>query len=316
VRTISEERATRADWAARADSATRADWATGEESAARAKWLRDIAALLDRDEHTLGEEALLVEDLGLDSLSMLSLLSWLETHGIVLDSGHGHGLTSLGDVLSLLAAADSVRPDGRQSDSVRPDGRQSDSVRPDGRQSDSVRPDGRQPGPELTTQAFRLTPIQPSDLNFLYALAAMPETSFRWRYRGAAPTYDQFVADLTAHVLVQYVARRTGDNEPVGLVVAYAGDPLTAFGHLGAVFAPEHTGTGLAAQVVELFVRYVFHTFPLRKLYLEVPGFNWPQVKSGAGRLFQVEGVLRGHDYYAGHHWDKYVCAVYPEPPG
>jgi hypothetical protein len=74
---------------------------------------------------------------------------------------------------------------------------------------------------------------------------------------------------------------------------------------------PPHTGTGLAAQAVALFLRYLFHTFPLTKAYLEVPGYNWAQVRSGEGTLFEVEGVLRDHHFYAGRRWDQYLCAIY-----
>jgi RimJ/RimL family protein N-acetyltransferase len=114
-------------------------------------------------------------------------------------------------------------------------------------------------------------------------------------------------------VLVQYVVRRNGDGQPVGHVVAYAADQSLHHANLGAVFQPQCTGTGLAAQAVALFARYLFHTFPLHKLYLEIPGYNWPQVRSGEHRLFHVEGVLRDHDYYAGRYWDQYLCAIYPD---
>jgi len=88
-----------------------------------------------------------------------------------------------------------------------------------------------------------------------------------------------------------------------------------SMGHtfLGAVFQPEYTGAGLAAQAVAVFVRYLFKTFPLRKIYIEVPGFNWAQMASGEGILFEVEGVLKQHEYYDGQYWDKYYCAIYPE---
>ena len=38
---------------------------------------------------------------------------------------------------------------------------------------------------------------------------------------------------------------------------------------------------GLAAEMVTLFSRNLFRVFPLRKLYLEIPGFNWDQLSSG-----------------------------------
>jgi RimJ/RimL family protein N-acetyltransferase len=85
------------------------------------------------------------------------------------------------------------------------------------------------------------------------------------------------------------------------------------FGYIGAVFIPEYAGSGEGAQAVAAFLRYLFHTFPFQKLYMEIPGFNWPQVRSGEGRLFQVEGVLRNHSYYAGRQWDEYLCAVYAD---
>ena len=126
------------------------------------------------------------------------------------------------------------------------------------------------------------------------------------------PPPDRFAADLHAQVLVQFVVRATDSGEPAGLVVAYAADLAQGHAYVAAAFAPGRSGTGLAADIGAVFIRYLFHTFPLRKLYLEVPGFNWPQLRSAAGRLFHVEGVLRGHDYYAGRHWDRYLCAIYP----
>jgi RimJ/RimL family protein N-acetyltransferase len=109
------------------------------------------------------------------------------------------------------------------------------------------------------------------------------------------------------------VVRRVEDDQPVGQVVAYSAAPGMRHAHIGAVFDPRHTGTGAPAQAVGLFVRYLFHTFGMTKLYLEVPGFNWPQLRSGEGRLFRVEGVLRDHDYYAGRCWDSYLLAIYPD---
>jgi RimJ/RimL family protein N-acetyltransferase len=109
------------------------------------------------------------------------------------------------------------------------------------------------------------------------------------------------------------VARTAGKGEPAGHVVAYDADLAQGHASIGALFTPDHAGTGQAAEVTAVFVRYLFHTFRLHKLYLEVPGFNWPQVRSGAGRFFHVEGVLRDHDHYAGRYWDSYVCAIYPD---
>jgi len=270
-------------------------------------WRRELADLLDVTPAALTDEARLGEDLGLDSLARMSLLAWLDGKGVSLMDPRI--LHRVDDVLKLIE-----RVPARSNVSVVmlgavPGGEP-------GRAGDV--PEPRRPrsplAPVLGNHAYQLTPLRESDIGFLYALAVHPETSYRWRYRGVPPPPDRFAADLWSQVLVQYVVR-THSDEPVGQVVAYAADLAAGHAYVGAVFQPDHTGSGLAADVTATFVRYLFHTFPLRKLYLEVPGFNWPQVRSAAGRLFEIEGVLRDHDFYAGRYWDKYVCAIYPVAP-
>ncbi|MEV0719582.1 GNAT family protein [Asanoa sp. NPDC050611] len=269
----------------------------------REEWRRDLAAALDRDPADLPDAARLTDDLTLDSLDMLSLLAWLQGRGVT--STDRSGLQRIGQVLDLVARAGQrpglsvvVVPDGptAAANGVTSMGR--------GRPQDPL-------APVLADAAFLLTPIQEGDLPFLYTLATHPDVSYRWRYRGNPPPPERFAADLWGRVLVQLVARTTAEGAPAGLVVAYDADLAHGHAKIGAVFAPEYAGTGLPAGATALFVRYLFHTFPLRKLYLEVPGFNWELVSSGAGRLFTVEGVLRDHDFYAGRYWDKHLCAIY-----
>lgn len=266
---------------------------------------QELAELLELAPDDLTDQARLVEDLGLDSLAMMRILIWLEGHGVVVDGDRSRP-ARVGGLLSLVATAAA----GEGLSIKIWDG-----------------PDARLIGaadlpvtvlepadplvPVLAGHGLRLDPVTPDDAGFLYSLAVAPETGFRWRYRGAPPPVERFAEDLWKQVLVQFVVRRTTDGEPIGQVVAYGADPTMHFVYLGAVFKPPHPGTGLAAQAVAIFVRYLFHTFPLGKVYLEVPGYNWPQVRSGEGTLFQVEGVLRDHHLYAGRRWHQYLCAIY-----
>jgi RimJ/RimL family protein N-acetyltransferase/aryl carrier-like protein len=268
---------------------------------------QEMAVLLDLDPGALGDTARLVDDLSLDSLAMMSLLTWLESRGVTVDVDEGRP-ASVGDVLALLdnTALPGLSLTVTGGQGVDPPGPAAvPRLRP---------PGGGSPlAPVLETRTLRLTPVAPDDVGFLYALAVHPETGFRWRYRGAAPPIERFAEELWTQVLEQYVVRRATDGRPVGHVVAYAPDQCLRHAYVGAVFQPRVTG--LAAQAVALFVRHLFHTFPLHKLYLEIPGYNWPQVRSGENRLFSLEGVLREHDYYAGRYWDQYLCAIYPDRP-
>lgn len=267
----------------------------------------ELAELLDRDPATMPDDLSLVEGLGLDSLAMMTIVVWLEGRGVVIADERARPAT-VGDILALLDPGTALPGLSiRIGPGQEPAGPAEVPALP-------VPPKPPAPlAPVLAAAGLELSPVQPADTDFLFWLSSQPETCFRWRYRGVPPSYERFLADLWTQVLVQFVVRRTEDGEPIGHVVAYAADSATRHTYVGAVFRPQHTGGGLAAQAVSTFVGYLFHTFPLHKLYLEVPGYNWSQLESGAGRLFEVEGVLRGHDYYAGRYWDKRVCAIYRE---
>jgi aryl carrier-like protein len=60
----------------------------------------ELATLLALDSTLLSDNARLTDDLALDSLAMMSLLTWLETRGVVV--GDRSTLTSVDDILSLL----------------------------------------------------------------------------------------------------------------------------------------------------------------------------------------------------------------------
>jgi RimJ/RimL family protein N-acetyltransferase/aryl carrier-like protein len=271
----------------------------------REVYRKELAALLALDVETLADEARLSGELALDSLSLMRVLTWAEARGAALDVRQGWPET-VGELLTVLdkeiLRGMSITV-GRGAETIH--------IGP----SATARPPADPLAPVLATRALRLDHIAPDDMGFLYTLAVDPQTSFRWRYRGAPPPYDKFLADLWTNVLVQFVVHDLRDGRPVGLAVAYGASPSLSHASVGAVFRAGYAGTGLAAQAVELFARALFKLFPLRKLYLEIPGYNWPQLQSGEGKLFELEGRLRDHYYYAGRLWDQYLGAIYPDAP-
>jgi RimJ/RimL family protein N-acetyltransferase len=269
----------------------------------------ELAEVLQRGVAELPDNALLNEDLDLDSLAMMSLIAWLDSYRVTIDTDQDLP-RSIGEVLGLVEKASapgvSVTIAAARAAASRERGMfGADQV---------ALPAFHDPlAPILAAHGLYLTPVTPDDMGFLYGLAVRPETCFRWRYRGAPPSVERFQNELWMQVLVQYVVKRTADNQPVGHIICYGCDPAMQWGYIGAVFTPQVAGTGLAANAVAMFVRYLFHCFPFRKLYLEVPGFNWAELRSGEGRFFHVEGVLKEHNNYAGRLWDQYLCAMYRE---
>jgi RimJ/RimL family protein N-acetyltransferase/acyl carrier protein len=164
----------------------------------------------------------------------------------------------------------------------------------------------------LATRRFRLESISADTMPFLYRLATDPRIGFRWKFRGFVPDFDTFTSGFRAGVLVQFVVRSNEADEPIGHVVCYNYDTAQRFGYFAAVFAPPLVETGLPMEASELFVRYLFTTWKMRKIYLEVPSFNFTSFRAGEGRQFQIEGILKEHTYYARRYWDQYLLAIYP----
>lgn len=172
---------------------------------------------------------------------------------------------------------------------------------------------GRTPdlAPPLATDRYQLVPVRREMTEALYRLSTDPAINYRWRFRGAFPTPETFEAALWQGVVAQFIVVAHGSNDILGHVVCYGAEPAQEHAYIGAVFSPRMIATGEPIQPIALFINYVFVTWNLRKLYMEVPEFNMDTLWSGAGSFFHQEACFRQHDYYAGRFWDKYVLAVY-----
>lgn len=228
---------------------------------------------------------------GLDSLERLDVLDWLAERGVALELEALAAAPTTGNLRDLYVAA------GAAANGV-------EAAPP-------AEPHANGSGGILRSRFFQLEPINPEVLPYLYQLAISSDVGYRWRFRGAVPDVPTFESTFWQGSLAQLVAIDLHTEMPAGHVVCYNPDPGQGYAYLGAVFGPEHIGDGRSVDAVRCFVRYVFTTWSFRKLYMEVPGFNHAQISSGEGVWFDVEGRLRGHDYYAGRWWDHYTLAVY-----
>jgi hypothetical protein len=164
--------------------------------------------------------------------------------------------------------------------------------------------------PIVGTRAVYLKPLVPEDYPYIRQAESAPELSARWRYRGATPSPDEWLQGLWAGRLAQFVVVARRSSTPIGLVAAYRAN----FQQGHAALAAERFGSARRSPLlvvgVALFVDYVFKCFALRKLYMELPEFNYEQFASGTDRYFTVEGRLRDHSFYDGRYWDELILAI------
>lgn len=167
-------------------------------------------------------------------------------------------------------------------------------------------------GAALTGRWVSLRVVTPDDYPLLFHMATSAPTIQRWRFRGATPSFDDFVVHLWDRVLSQFVVVSKASGEVLSLVVAYGADHKNGTAYLG-VLRNLASSNPVATEGVVRFLYYLFETFPLRKVYIETPEFNLNQFRGGFDSFFQPEGLLKDHDYYNGTYWDLHILAVYPD---
>jgi RimJ/RimL family protein N-acetyltransferase len=169
------------------------------------------------------------------------------------------------------------------------------------------------PTPTLTGRHVRLRPVFPGDYEYLYALATHELTGWRWRYRGTSPSPELFQQQLWQNCVAQFIVEHIADGQRVGHVQAFDANDRNGYCHFGVLLDPALERSAWGIEALLLFLDYLFTVFNYRKLYAEIPEFNYDQFASGAGSIFKVEGHLKAHDWHAGRYWDSYLIALYRE---
>jgi RimJ/RimL family protein N-acetyltransferase len=163
----------------------------------------------------------------------------------------------------------------------------------------------------LASRRIQLRAVRPDDFQFIYALATSNEVGFRWRYRGQIPHFQTFVDNLVRDTLVDFVVMDRTDMTRLGYVAGYGADLRNGHCHVEVVMAPPTVGSALGMEGAILLLEYLFHTWPFRKLYFEIPEFNVPLLDGFIERHATLEGRLIEYAYLGGKYWDQLICSLH-----
>jgi RimJ/RimL family protein N-acetyltransferase len=153
-----------------------------------------------------------------------------------------------------------------------------------------------------------LRPVLPRDIELMYAAATDPQRGMRWRYRGETPGYDEFNARLWSGQRCHFIAER--DAQPIAYLAAYDLSLKSRHCYLAVLSLRAEATRGHVFDGAFNFIDHLFRAFELRKLYIEVAGYNLNAVLGGPQTLFEMEGVLRDHEEWNGELWDNYIGAL------
>ncbi len=170
------------------------------------------------------------------------------------------------------------------------------------------------PRESLATADVALRPLDPGDVPALYRASLDPAESYRWRFRGATPSLQQFNDALYQGTLAQFAVTDRPTGSLHGLVVVYnamheGGWAYVAFQRVANADARRgHMIVGII-----LMIDYAFRTWPFRKLYGELPSYNYESIVGSIGTPVVEEGRLKDHMYFDGNYYDMHIIAIYRE---
>ena len=167
--------------------------------------------------------------------------------------------------------------------------------------------------PPMRGRHVSLRAVTADDYGFLAAAQTTEAMVVRWRFRGSTPGPDRAHQSMWQNVLAQFLVVSTVSDRPIGLVAAYQPNFQDGHAHVAAArFDTRRSPLMILGNT--LFLNYVFTCWDFHKLYMKLPEYNFPQIRTGLNRYFEVEGRLRDHYFYGGRRWDELVLAVYREP--
>lgn len=164
----------------------------------------------------------------------------------------------------------------------------------------------------LVGRNVRLRPVESRDYEFLFRLYTTGDHLVRYRLRGVTPSPEAFVRFLWDQVLCQFIVE-SKDGHVVGVVSSFEPDFRNRYVYIAGCSTKEFEASGLVLEGVALLVSYLFTTFDFRKVYGESLESNYAQFALGEGRLFDVEGRMKEHEYIDGGYQDFVLLAIYRE---
>ena len=154
-------------------------------------------------------------------------------------------------------------------------------------------------------------PLLPEHYPHLYDITLEPELVSRWEPDVVGGAFEAWARKLTDGVLCQYGVQLRSSTRPVdGLVRCYGANFRHATAQVAMFMSSRTHKTGVGVEAMALLIDFVFRQFPLRKLYAETLEYNYAQFAAGAGKYFEVEGRLHGHEIHQGRAWDTLVLAT------
>jgi hypothetical protein len=156
---------------------------------------------------------------------------------------------------------------------------------------------------------FHLGLVEPVDVSRVHALTQRSYVQ-HWRHSRPSVGLQTFAAELELDVLSQRTIRRS-DGTFAGYLCLYDAEWPAGIAWLEVWVAPGllQQEPAVAGPIID-FIRDALRTWPLRKLYFEIPEKPYAWIKSGDFEYFKTEATLHDHWRDGSGFTTVYICSI------
>lgn len=129
--------------------------------------------------------------------------------------------------------------------------------------------------------------------------------------------YEDFVReinnDLSDSRLMQMIIYRKDNPElPIGTIYAYDYNPIDRNVSITIFLEKKFENLGIGVESIYAFSKYLFETFNLYKVYIEIYEYNKLSINTARRLKLSEEGRLLKHRLFNQQRWDILILAIYP----
>lgn len=171
-------------------------------------------------------------------------------------------------------------------------------------------------GDYLETRRIRLLPLTETHLPSLYQWRNSPAFLSNCTNRRETVSYDGFLEELDRDFNrdrhEQFVIQRKGSGELVGTIYSYNLNKVDSYAFITIFLQGGRQHMGYGVDAVALFLRRLFMTHNLFKVYMEVYEYNLPALSAIKGTSTMVEeGRFGRQRFWNGNRYDVIRFAVF-----
>lgn len=161
---------------------------------------------------------------------------------------------------------------------------------------------------ELSMQYY--DPVR--DFGEVYRLFVDPETNAQILFKpdhNDVHGFEKWLNDSLHHSINDFMVFYSGKTF-VGFAYSYEFRPLDGHCRFTLAVRPEFRAQGLGGLISVQFLRHLFVSYPLRKVYFYVYAYNTDSLACARALVEREECILREHHYHDGTYHDVHVFAI------